>query len=316
MKICIAQQNYHIGNFEANTKQIVDAIESAKQQGADLILFSEMSVCGYPARDFVEDFQKDFEFQKKFYLFTANSFTYSYIGLNTKNKKLKDVRVRRALSHLIDVDKIVETVSYGLATRVNSFIHSTDAVNYAKDIPLKKYDLDVAKKLLNEAGWKDSNNDGVLDKLIDGKKVELEITLFFAKGSKAGEKIATYFQEGARKAGVKIIILAKDGNVINEEKDKRKFEMVLSGWGSSSPAETDPKQIWHTSADVDGGDNYVGFGNAASDAVIEKLRVTIDPLERAKYYKELQQMIDVVEKYGDQMEIKFNIDKTFVKDFC
>ena len=54
MKICIAQQNYHIGNFEANTKQIIDAIERAKQQGADLILFSEMSVCGYPARDFVE----------------------------------------------------------------------------------------------------------------------------------------------------------------------------------------------------------------------------------------------------------------------
>ena len=54
MKICIAQQNYHIGNFEANTKQIIDAIERAKQQGADLVLFSEMSVCGYPARDFVE----------------------------------------------------------------------------------------------------------------------------------------------------------------------------------------------------------------------------------------------------------------------
>lgn len=54
MKICIAQQNYHIGNFEANTKQIIDAIETSKQQGADLILFSEMSVCGYPARDFVE----------------------------------------------------------------------------------------------------------------------------------------------------------------------------------------------------------------------------------------------------------------------
>lgn len=54
MKICIAQQNYHIGNFEANTKQIIDAIETAKLEGADLILFSEMSVCGYPARDFVE----------------------------------------------------------------------------------------------------------------------------------------------------------------------------------------------------------------------------------------------------------------------
>jgi NAD+ synthase (glutamine-hydrolysing) len=54
MKICIAQQNYHIGNFEQNTEKILSAIETAKNQGADLILFSEMSVCGYPARDFVE----------------------------------------------------------------------------------------------------------------------------------------------------------------------------------------------------------------------------------------------------------------------
>jgi len=54
MKICIAQQNYQIGNFEQNTQQMLSAIDAAKKQGTDLILFSEMSVCGYPARDFVE----------------------------------------------------------------------------------------------------------------------------------------------------------------------------------------------------------------------------------------------------------------------
>ena len=54
MKIFIAQQNYHIGNFEYNTNKIIEAVEKAKSAGGDLILFSEMSVCGYPARDFVE----------------------------------------------------------------------------------------------------------------------------------------------------------------------------------------------------------------------------------------------------------------------
>ena len=54
MKIFLAQQNYHIGNFESNTQKIIDAIEYAKKNGGDLIVFSEMSVCGYPARDFVE----------------------------------------------------------------------------------------------------------------------------------------------------------------------------------------------------------------------------------------------------------------------
>ena len=54
MKIFIAQQNYHIGNFAHNTEKIIEAIKAAKAAGGDLILFSEMTVCGYPARDFVE----------------------------------------------------------------------------------------------------------------------------------------------------------------------------------------------------------------------------------------------------------------------
>ena len=54
MKIFLAQQNYHIGNFESNTQKIICAIEEAKKQGGDLVVFSELSVCGYPPRDFLE----------------------------------------------------------------------------------------------------------------------------------------------------------------------------------------------------------------------------------------------------------------------
>lgn len=54
MKIFLAQQNYHIGDFESNAQKIISAIETAKQQGGDLIVFSELSVCGYAPRDFLE----------------------------------------------------------------------------------------------------------------------------------------------------------------------------------------------------------------------------------------------------------------------
>ncbi len=54
MKIYLSQQNYHIGNFEANTAKIISAIKAAKADGADLVVFSEMCICGYPARDFVD----------------------------------------------------------------------------------------------------------------------------------------------------------------------------------------------------------------------------------------------------------------------
>jgi NAD+ synthase (glutamine-hydrolysing) len=54
MKIALAQLNYHVGNFESNTNKIVQHIREAKQNGADLVVFAELCVCGYPARDFLE----------------------------------------------------------------------------------------------------------------------------------------------------------------------------------------------------------------------------------------------------------------------
>lgn len=54
LRICLSQQNYHIGNFNDNTDKIIAAIREARNEGADLIVFSELSVCGYPPRDFLE----------------------------------------------------------------------------------------------------------------------------------------------------------------------------------------------------------------------------------------------------------------------
>ena len=54
MKIALAQLNYHIGNFELNTKKIIENIKLAKEKGADLVVFAELAICGYPPRDFLE----------------------------------------------------------------------------------------------------------------------------------------------------------------------------------------------------------------------------------------------------------------------
>src|SRR6201996_2885238 len=54
MRIALAQQNYMIGNFEGNRSKMIAAIQDAKKQGVDMVIFSELSVCGYPPRDFLE----------------------------------------------------------------------------------------------------------------------------------------------------------------------------------------------------------------------------------------------------------------------
>ena len=54
MKIALAQLNYQIGNFELNTKKIIESLDKGKAEGADLVVFAELAVCGYPPRDFLE----------------------------------------------------------------------------------------------------------------------------------------------------------------------------------------------------------------------------------------------------------------------
>ncbi len=54
MKIAVAQINVHIGNFEGNLQIMLEAVENAKLQSADIICFPELAVCGYPSRDFLE----------------------------------------------------------------------------------------------------------------------------------------------------------------------------------------------------------------------------------------------------------------------
>ncbi len=54
MKIALAQLNYHIGNFESNTNKILDCIQKAKSEQAELVVFSELAICGYPPRDFLD----------------------------------------------------------------------------------------------------------------------------------------------------------------------------------------------------------------------------------------------------------------------
>ena len=54
MKIALAQLNYHIGNFESNTQKIIANVDLAKAKGADIVVFAELAICGYPPRDFLE----------------------------------------------------------------------------------------------------------------------------------------------------------------------------------------------------------------------------------------------------------------------
>ena len=111
-----------------------------------------------------EELKKDEAFKKEFDFGTTGQFAYHYLGLNTKLPKLQDVRVRKAIAHAVDRDAVIELFD-GAAVKINSpILPIKDYYNHAiKDMEL---DLEQAKAYLADAGWKDSDGDGILDKMM------------------------------------------------------------------------------------------------------------------------------------------------------
>ncbi|MCB0651986.1 MAG: hypothetical protein KDC85_11980 [Saprospiraceae bacterium] len=216
---------------------------------------------------------------------------YYMLFLNGRSDKLSDKRVRKALAHAIDVDQIIETVYAGLAVRFAVPVHPS-ATYYKSDLQPPAYDIDLAKKMLKEAGWEDTNNDGVVDKDIDGERVEMELEFQYTGQSERQKTLALLIQQTAKKAGFAIEPKALDYAVLLQNTKTGDYD-IAPGGRSWPPVSWNPKQNWHT-----GGAGRVGFGNAETDALIDEIVKTTDKEAKKKLYWQLEDII-----YDEQPEI-------------
>lgn len=250
-----------------------------KDEGVDLMK--------HTSKDYI-DLKEDKKFLEKFKFETPIAPSYSYIGLNTKRPKLADKRVRQALSMAIDYATVKEVFLYGLAERTVSPIHPNKTY-YNKNITPYPYDLEKASALLDEAGWVDSDEDGIRDKDIDGENIPLSLEFEYTSGSTYGENLASLVMNTFAKIGIKVELVAKEWTVFLEDTKSHNYDMVALGWVMGSGL-SDMKQIWHTES-YNGGSNYVGFGNAYTDKLIEDIRFELDAEKRDKMYMEIQEII-------------------------
>jgi peptide/nickel transport system substrate-binding protein len=274
--------------LHAAPKQLTFELIADLQNAVTVLKSGKLDVMSaIPAKAFLEDFDENFK--KKYATLTPNRPVYFYIGMHTRNPKLSDAKTRQAISYLFDKNSFIKTAYQGLATPVNTYmgLHLKKFINPN----LNHYDFSIekAKTLLAEAGWKDSNNNGVVDKMINGKNTELNLAFLIRSKSVPAEKGALILQEAAQKAGVKIEIVVVESNILTERLGKHDFELVFSGLGS--PVESDPNQIWGSESYL-GGMNYTGFGNAASDDIIKKIRSELNPEKRIALHHALQKEIN------------------------
>lgn len=212
---------------------------------------------------------------------------YAFVGFNLTNPIFKSKKTREALVHLFDRKTMIEKFlfNYSLPATGPLYQQSDYADPSVKPI---EFNPKLALQKLQEDGWKDTDGDRVLDKVIDGQKVKLSFTILEPLPDFV--KFLTTFQEDAKKVGVDIQIKTIEWNAFIKLLDERKFEAVRLAWGGGD-LDWDPKQIWHSSSIANQGSNFISYSNPKVDKLIDESRLTMDRAERIKKLREVYKMI-------------------------
>jgi ABC-type transport system substrate-binding protein len=233
---------------------------------------------------------KRLETDPRFQHFSGLSLGYTYIGYNLRRKPFDDLRVRKALSMAIDVNKIIKYVLYDQGERITGpFVKQTDFYNHKiEPVP---YDPEAALNLLNKAGWK-RNKAGWLEK--DGQK--LQFTLITNNGNPLREAILAIAQDSWKKIGIDVRTDQLEWAVfIQKRVNKLDFDALILGWGMGIAP--DLYQIWHSSQTQPYQLNFVGFKNREADDLIIKIRQEYDHNRQVEYCHRLHEIIASQQPY-------------------
>lgn len=209
----------------------------------------------------VSNFEKD----QRFELFSSPSNSYSYIGWNLKRPVFQDERVRRALAHGVNVPEMVKYILYGYGVQ-STGIFTPQMWFYNPNVVPYTYDIEIAKKLLDEAGWK-VGPDGIRQK--DGQR--FTFTLLTNNGNEVRRDIATLVQNNLRSLGIEAKIEIYEWAVfLKNFINKGNFDAMVLGWALGF--DYDQFQIWHSSQNNPEQLNVVSYNNPEVDKLLANLR--------------------------------------------
>ncbi|MCC6659478.1 MAG: hypothetical protein IT437_01195 [Phycisphaerales bacterium] len=230
---------------------------------------------------------------------------YSFIAwqCGERNGKLRpfhDRRVRMAMTHLIDRQRVSRDIYKNLYTiATGPFSPSTEQAD--PDIKPWPYDVDKAKQLLEEAGWKDRDNDGILENE-QGERFEFEFV--FATGSESTERLVAYIKDQCASVGIKCTPRPTDWSIFQTLLQNRDFDAITFAWSQSAP-ESDPNQIWHSSQIQNQGDNFIQWNSPEADRLIEAGRRETDHDKRMLVWHELHRLFHEEQPYTFMLNLSW-----------
>lgn len=225
------------------------------------------------------------ELKKNLNLYKELGNSYTYLGFNLKHKPFDDIRIRKAINYAIDKQEIIDGVYLGLGINIASpYKPGTRWSN--PDLKPYPYDPVKARQMLKEAGFTDTNDDGILER--DGKPLKFEIIT--NNGNKEREKTAVFIQRRLKEVGIDVSIREYEwATFITRFIKTGDFDAVILGWGLG----LDPDQfnIWHSSQQAPGQFNFIGYNNPQVDTLLELGRTELNADKRMKIYHKFAKVL-------------------------
>jgi peptide/nickel transport system substrate-binding protein len=207
---------------------------------------------------------------------------------NVKTEFFSDARVRKAMSYAFDHDEMLDKVFYNLYEPSNGVFHHT--AKFASDKPQPfKQNLDMAEDLLDEAGWVDSDFDGVRDKRINGRLVPFEFTIIC--GSTPNSlAVCELLKQSLIQIGIVCNVRPLEFTVLQQKSNDHDFQASMGGWGTG----TDPSTLKNIFGSGEGR-NYGNYSNPEIDRLFEEGEKEFDEEKRWQIYTQIHEIL-----YEDQ----------------
>ena len=197
----------------------------------------------------------------------------------------KDKQVRKAMSYAFDYNEMLNTIYYGLYDPGRGTFHPTSAM-FPKDGPEPyQQDLDKAEELLDEAGWTDSDGDGIRDKEINGRRFPFEFTLMCAPFEDRIQT-CTLMKECLDAIGIICHVKPTEFTVLIQLETDHNFHAAMGGWGTGADPDTS-MNIYGTGQPR----NYGQYSNLRVDELFEQGRREFDREKRAAIYGEIHNIL-------------------------
>jgi peptide/nickel transport system substrate-binding protein len=204
----------------------------------------------------------------------------TYLGFNMKDKVAGDVKVRQAIAHAIDKAKIIKFVLGGMAVPADTLLPPGDPF-HAKDLNGPAYDVAAAKKLLDEAGFKDPDGDGKKPRFQISYKTTTDLTRV---------AVAKAIASDLKKVGIEVQVESLEWGRFKTDVEQGKVQM----WSLSWIGFKDPdiyRFAFATESFPPNGGNRGWYSNAALDKILTAARAETDPAKRTTAYGEAQKII-------------------------